>query len=166
MPTVLERFEDWRLPSEECVVNLWKKRIPLRLERPGYPGARKETMSKQPNNAEHSGSTDDSPFSLCCILCDTGMDIDDRLMAERYGWTEIEEDADGLGHNHTGICPQCHADDLGVPVEFGVLLVQKDKTSYGDAIRWRDWNEAAQFGEHEVKSGRAIGFRIFHEAAV
>ena len=48
---------------------------------------------------------------------------------------------------------------------FGVMLVNGDGSESGHSIRWQLWDEAAQFGEGEVKARRARGFRVFRDTA-
>lgn len=56
-----------------------------------------------------SDQIDVYPFSLCCVYCDDGMQIDSEDEAVRSGWTGIQFDAGGLGHNYIGLCPSCRA---------------------------------------------------------
>jgi hypothetical protein len=46
------------------------------------------------------------PFTLQCVECDAGMDIESPEQAIADGWTEIEEDFDGLSWNYLGRCPE------------------------------------------------------------
>jgi hypothetical protein len=46
-------------------------------------------------------------FSIACLYCDDGQHIDSRKQAEAEGWTEIEDDPDGLTANHLGVCLHC-----------------------------------------------------------
>jgi hypothetical protein len=50
-------------------------------------------------------------------------------------------------------------------IQYGVKLVTHDGEVV-DGLRWRDWRDAAQFAENEVKEKRASGFWVFKEAAV
>ncbi len=50
-------------------------------------------------------------------------------------------------------------------IQYGVKLVTHDGEVV-DGLRWRDWRDAAQFAENEVKANRASGFWVFKEAAV
>ncbi len=47
------------------------------------------------------------PFSLCCIQCDAGMQIDTPEQALAEGWIKIKEDFDGPSWNYLGCCPDC-----------------------------------------------------------
>ena len=44
---------------------------------------------------------------------------------------------------------------------FGVLLINGDGSQSGHSQRWGKWDDAAKFGEREVKAKRAKGFRVF-----
>jgi hypothetical protein len=46
-------------------------------------------------------------FSIECLYCDAGPEIDSRDAAEAAGWIDIEADPDGLAWNHLGVCPDC-----------------------------------------------------------
>jgi len=45
-------------------------------------------------------------FSPQSIECDAGMDIHSPEQAIADGWTDIEEDFDGLSWNYLGRCPE------------------------------------------------------------
>ena len=47
--------------------------------------------------------------------------------------------------------------------QYGVILVLKDGTQRDAGRRWREWDDAAAFGESEVINGSANGFRVIHE---
>lgn len=63
---------------------------------------------------------------------------------------------------------QPYAEDLGidVPMEYGVIFINRDGSEHRDTLRWTAWSGAATYGEEEVSSGAAVGFRVFSEAAV
>ncbi len=46
------------------------------------------------------------PFSLQCVECDAGLDIESPEEAIAAGWTEIEEDFEGISWNYLGCCPE------------------------------------------------------------
>ena len=50
-------------------------------------------------------------------------------------------------------------------IQFGVTFVTQDGCEF-DNLRFRKWRDAADYAEREVKERRAVGFRIFKEAAV
>ena len=54
-------------------------------------------------------------FSLCCVCCDGGSDIDTPEQAIAEGWSDIEEDFDGFSWNYLGTCPECREDDERTP---------------------------------------------------
>ena len=60
------------------------------------------TATPDVNQAVESGM----PFSLCCVECDAGMDVQSTLQATADGWTDIQAD-DGPQYNFCGICPDC-----------------------------------------------------------
>lgn len=76
--------------------------------------ANQHESTSNEEGGSRSGSPDSYPFSLCCIHCDDGMHITSEDEAIRLGWTDIEFDEGGLGHNFTGLCPPCRAVDEGV----------------------------------------------------
>jgi len=47
------------------------------------------------------------PFSLSCLDCDAGMEIDSREEAILLGWTGINAYPEGVGYTHLGSCPEC-----------------------------------------------------------
>jgi len=47
------------------------------------------------------------PFSLVCINCDAGMDIESREQAIAEGWTEISFEPHMPMANYSGLCPDC-----------------------------------------------------------
>ena len=47
------------------------------------------------------------PFTLCCVSCDAGMEIETPEQAIAEGWTEIEEAEDAPSSNYLGLCPRC-----------------------------------------------------------
>lgn len=49
----------------------------------------------------------DAAFSLECLVCDAGQEIDSEFEAIARGWTELELDLDGLGWTVLGVCPDC-----------------------------------------------------------
>lgn len=49
----------------------------------------------------------DDTFSLCCLLCDDGLQYDCELEAIAAGWREIEADPEGLSWTYLGVCPEC-----------------------------------------------------------
>lgn len=51
------------------------------------------------------------PFSLTCVSCDTGGDIDTPEQAIAEGWTEIVEAIDLPMANYCGWCPECRQED-------------------------------------------------------
>lgn len=51
-------------------------------------------------------------------------------------------------------------------IQYGVILVQKFGDDSGGHMRWRNWDDAAKFGEGMVREGNALGFRVFKEAAI
>ena len=51
-------------------------------------------------------------------------------------------------------------------IQYGVILVQKFGDDSGGHMRWRNWQDAANFGEGMVREGNALGFRVFEEAAI
>ena len=63
-------------------------------------------------------------------------------------------------------CIKTQLDEAEMPVKYGVMLVNSDGSESGHSLRWRDWDDAAAFGETEVREKRACGFRIFSEPAV
>ena len=46
-------------------------------------------------------------FSLVCLFCDRGDDIDDEAQATAEGWTDIVQDLDLPQANYSGLCPDC-----------------------------------------------------------
>lgn len=51
-------------------------------------------------------------------------------------------------------------------IQYGVKLASKDGRLIVESLRWRDWNDAAEFGERQVNAGEATGFWVFREASV
>ena len=49
----------------------------------------------------------DSVFSLTCVSCDAGEEIQNHVEASRLGWKEITPDPNGLSWNHVCVCPDC-----------------------------------------------------------
>lgn len=49
---------------------------------------------------------------------------------------------------------------------YGVLLVKSDGSECREPVRYSHWQDAADFGENEVKANRARGFRIFEREIV
>jgi len=52
-------------------------------------------------------SPPDVPFTLVCINCDAGMEIESSEQALAAGWTEIEFAPDLPMANYLGVCPDC-----------------------------------------------------------
>ena len=50
-------------------------------------------------------------------------------------------------------------------IQYGVTLINRDGSESNHSIRWREWLDAANFGETEVREKRASGFRIFDEVS-
>ena len=48
-----------------------------------------------------------SIFSLTCLQCDAGNEIQSEQEAERLGWQELKSDPDGLAWTYVGVCPDC-----------------------------------------------------------
>ena len=46
-------------------------------------------------------------FSLVCLHCDGGMEVDSQHEAIELGWTHLTHDPDGLGWTWVGLCPDC-----------------------------------------------------------
>jgi hypothetical protein len=53
------------------------------------------------------------PFSLCCVSCDAGCNLTCPEHAIAAGWSNIIEDADGIGWNYIGVCPTCQCEEDG-----------------------------------------------------
>lgn len=51
-------------------------------------------------------------------------------------------------------------------IQYGVKFSLSDGSEFTPLLRWRDWNDAANQGEEEVRAKRATGFWVFKEAAV
>ncbi len=51
------------------------------------------------------------PFSLTCVMCDAGGDIDTPEQAIEEGWTEIVEATDLAMANYMGLCPICRKEE-------------------------------------------------------
>jgi hypothetical protein len=49
----------------------------------------------------------DVPFTLVCLHCDAGMDIDSHEQAIAEGWTDIDYAPDLPMANYVGQCPDC-----------------------------------------------------------
>jgi hypothetical protein len=49
----------------------------------------------------------DLPFTLVCIRCDAGMDIESHEQARTAGSTDIEFARDLPMANYCGLCPDC-----------------------------------------------------------
>ena len=50
------------------------------------------------------------PFSLECVECDAGMDIQSAEQALLSGWNDVRAD-DGPAWNYLGHCPECARDE-------------------------------------------------------
>jgi hypothetical protein len=50
---------------------------------------------------------DGVPFSLVCLECDAGMEIDSHDQAMADGWAEIDYAPDLPMANFIGLCPEC-----------------------------------------------------------
>lgn len=48
-------------------------------------------------------------FSLKCVTCDAGNDIDSLDEAVKCGWRAFIRDSRGVGWNYLGTCPECQA---------------------------------------------------------
>lgn len=58
-------------------------------------------MCSQPQHAE------EVCFSLVCLHCDAGMNIDSHQQAVAEGWTAIDYAPDLPMANYVGLCPDC-----------------------------------------------------------
>ena len=52
------------------------------------------------------------PFSLCCVNCTAGEDIETPSDALIDGWIDLEVAEDGAWYNYLGVCPDCAPDYL------------------------------------------------------
>lgn len=52
---------------------------------------------------------------------------------------------------------------VGRPIQYGVRLNRRGSPPTVHGWRWRNWDDAAEFGQIEVLEGRAIGFWVFCE---
>lgn len=57
-----------------------------------------------PTEAAINGFDPTIPFSLTCVNCDDGQNVDSAEQANLLGWTDIEAD-DGMSWNYLGVCP-------------------------------------------------------------
>lgn len=51
-------------------------------------------------------------------------------------------------------------------IQYGVKFAANDGSQTVDSMRWRDWRDAAEFGESQVQAGHAKGFWVIKEASV
>lgn len=71
------------------------------------------------------------PFSLCCIDCDAGTDVESAEGAIQLGWTDMLFAPEMANCNYIGMCPDCLRERIAEDQEDADKVVLARKQSRG-----------------------------------